>query len=153
MSDYFEYLTRTMTETYRERNHLLAERRKIQEEESKQKKLQLQNGENEKNSSKKQSKNGPLLTPKSSLGTTNDENHQTSLPVNVDDQNEFDSGADDDLKSVIQRRRQMVAMSKELKEKRELEAQKILQEQKRELAIEKAEQAYQVDFMDHFHAR
>jgi len=38
MSDYFEYLTRTLSEASRERNQLLAERRKAQEEESKQKK-------------------------------------------------------------------------------------------------------------------
>jgi len=133
MSEYFEYLTRTMSETYRERNQLLAERRKVQEEESKQKKLQLQNGENEKISSKK------LLTPKQSqTGTTNDENHQTS-PVIIDEH--LDS--DDDLKSVTQRRRQMVAMSKELKEKKDLEIQKAYQEQKRQMAIEKAEQNYQ----------
>ncbi|UJR27136.1 hypothetical protein I4U23_008435 [Adineta vaga] len=143
MSDYFEYLTRTMSETYRERNQLLAERRKAQEEESKQKKLQLQNGENGKVSSKKQNKNGPLLTPKNSSGILNDENHQSSPSTLHDDTGDVDSGGDDDLKSVIQRRRQMVAMSKELKEKRELEAQKIHNEQKRELAIEKAEQAYQ----------
>jgi len=37
MSDYFEYLTRTLSEASRERNQLLAERRKAQEEESKQK--------------------------------------------------------------------------------------------------------------------
>ncbi|CAF4346291.1 unnamed protein product, partial [Adineta steineri] len=66
MSDYFEYLTRTMSEAARERNQLIAERRKAQEEESKQKKIQLQNGENEKVSSKKQTKIGPLITPKNS---------------------------------------------------------------------------------------
>jgi len=141
MSDYFEYLTRTMSETNRERNQLIAERRKAQEEESKQKKLQLQNGENGKISSKKQNKTGPLLTPKNTIGTTNDENHQLSVP---DDNGDIDSSGDDDLKSVLQRRRQMVAMSKELKEKRELEAQKVHNEQKRELAIQRAEQAYQV---------
>ncbi|CAF4041301.1 unnamed protein product [Rotaria sp. Silwood2] len=142
MSDYFEYLTRTMSETYRERNQLLSERRKAQEEESKQKKLQLQNGENGKFSSKKQNKNSLLMTPKNSLNTTNDENHQLSSPTatTVQDDN-IDS--DDDLKSVLQRRRQMVAMSKELKEKRELEAQKLHNEQKRELAIQRAEQVYQ----------
>ena len=142
MSEYFEYLTRTMSETFRERNQLIAERRKAQEEDSKQKKLQLQNGENGKISSKKHAKTGLLLTPKSSLGTTNDENHQTS-PLVADDPAGNDSGGDDDLKSVLQRRRQMVAMSKELKEKKELEAQKLHYEQKRELAIQRAEQAYQ----------
>ncbi|CAF0904755.1 unnamed protein product [Adineta ricciae] len=140
MSDYFEYLTRTMTETYRERNQLLAERRKAQEEDSKQKKLQLQNGEHAKVSSKK---TGPLLTPKSSSGIANDENHQSSPSILHDDTADIESGGDDDLKTVIQRRRQMVAMSKELKEKRELEVQKLHNEQKRELAIQKAEQAYQ----------
>jgi hypothetical protein len=144
MSDYFEYLTRTMTETYRERNQLLAERRKAQEEESKQKKLQLQNGENGKVASKKQTKTGPLMTPKNSSGVTNDENQQSSPSAAHDDNGDVDSGGDEDLKTVIQRRRQMVAMSKELKEKRELEAQKLHNEQKRELAIQKAEQAYQV---------
>ncbi|CAF5200431.1 unnamed protein product, partial [Rotaria magnacalcarata] len=134
MSDYFEYLTRTMSETYRERNQLLAERRKAQEEDSKQKKLQLQNGENGKVSPKKQNKIGQLLTPKNSIGTTNDENHQSSPSTLHDDNAE----SDDDLKTVTQRRRQMVAMSKELKEKRELEAQKIHNEQKRELAIQRA---------------
>ncbi|CAF0913453.1 unnamed protein product [Adineta steineri] len=145
MSDYFEYLTRTMSESFRERNQLLAERRKAQEEDSKQKKLQLQNGENGKIASKKQNKSGLLLTPKNSIGgTTNDENHQSSPSALHDDNGEIDSGGDDDdLKTVIQRRRQMVAMSKELKEKRELETQKIYNEQKRELAIQKAEQAYQ----------
>jgi hypothetical protein len=38
----------------------------------------------------------------------------------------------------------MVAMSKELKEKREIEAQKLQIKQKRQLAIQKAEQVYQV---------
>jgi len=139
MSDYFEYLTRTLSEASRERNQLLAERRKAQEEESKQKKLQLQNGENEKISSKKI---GPLITPKNSNGTTNDENRQTS-PIVVDENGEIDNANDDDLKAVLQRRRQMVAMSKELKEKRELEAQKLHIKQKRQLAIQKAEQVYQ----------
>jgi len=144
MSDYFEYLTRTMSEANRERNQLMSERRKAQEEESKQKKLQLQNGENGKVSSKKQNKTGLLLTLKTNLGTTNDENHQLSSPSLHDDNGDIDSGGDDDLKSVTQRRRQMVAISKELKEKRELEAQKLHNEQKRELAIQKAEQVYQV---------
>ncbi|CAF3669812.1 unnamed protein product [Rotaria sordida] len=146
MSDYFEYLTRTMSETYRERNQLLSERRKAQEEESKQKKLQLQNGENGKISSKKQNKTNSLITSKNSNNNnnniTNDENHQSSPPLTTilhDDNGD----SDDDLKSVLQRRRQMVAMSKELKEKRELEAQKIHNEQKRDLAIQRAEQAYQ----------
>ena len=130
MSEYFEYLTRTMSETYRERNQLLAERRKCQEEESKQKKLQLQNGE------KSTNKNSSLLTPKNSSGIINDENHQVSSEDN-------ESGNDEDLKTVIQRRRQMTAISKELKEKREIEAQKLHTEHKRELAIQKAEQAYQ----------
>ncbi len=143
MSDYFEYLTRTMSEASRERNQLLSERRKAQEEESKQKKLQLQNGENEKVSSKKQTKIGPLITPKNSNGTTNDENRQTS-PIIVDENGDIDNGNDDDLKTVLQRRRQMVAMSKELKEKREIEAQKLHIKQKRQLAIQKAEQVYQV---------
>lgn len=139
MSDYFEYLTRTVTETSRERNQLIAERRKAQEEESKEKKLQLQNSEPSKISPKKQK-----LPSKTSLGTSNDENHQSSPSTTHDDNGDVDSGADDDLKSVIQRRRHMVAMSKELKGKRELEAQKLHNEQKRDLAIEKAEQAYQV---------
>jgi hypothetical protein len=143
MSDYFEYLTRTMSEASRERNQLLAERRKAQEEESKQKKLQLQNGDNEKVSSKKQTKIGPLITPKNSNGLTNDENQQ-STPMIVDENGEIDIANDDDLKSVLQRRRQMVAMSKELKEKREIEAQKLHIKQKRQLAIQKAEQVYQV---------
>jgi hypothetical protein len=143
MSDYFEYLTRTMSETARERNQLISERRKVQEEESKQKKLQLQNGDNEKVSSKKETKIGPLIIAKTSTGTTNDENQQ-SLPVVVDENGDIDSGGDDDLKSVLQRRRHMVAMSKELKEKRELETQKLYLEQKRQLAIQKAEQIYQV---------
>jgi hypothetical protein len=143
MSEYFEYLTRTMSETYRERNQLMAERRKAQEEESKQKKLQLQNGNNGKISSKKHNKNGSHLTPKHSLNLSNDENRQTS-PIVADDQGDIESGGDDDLKSVLQRRRQMVAMSKELKEKREQDAQKSLLEQKRELAIQRAEQSYQV---------
>jgi hypothetical protein len=134
MSDYFEYLTRTMSEANRERNQLISERRKAQEEESKQKKLQLQNGE-------KQNKTGLLLTSKNNLGIINDENHQLSIVH--DDNEDIDSSGDDDLKSVIQRRRQMVAMSKELKEKREFEIQKLHNEQKRELAIQKAEQAYQ----------
>ena len=140
MSDYFEYLTRILSEASRERNQLLSERRKAQEEESKQKKLQLQNGENEKISSKK---HGLLLTPKNSHGTTNDENRQTS-PMIVDENGEIDNGNDEDLKTVLQRRRQMVAMSKELKEKREIEAQKFQIKQKRQLAIQKAEQVYQV---------
>ncbi len=144
MSDYFEYLTRTMSEASRERNQLLSERRKAQEEESKEKKLQLQNGENEKVSPKKQTKIGPLITPRNSHGgTTNDENQQTS-PVIIDENGEIDNGNDDDLKTVLQRRRQMVAMSKELKEKREIEAQKFHIKQKRQLAIQKAEQIYQV---------
>jgi hypothetical protein len=143
MSDYFEYLTRTMSETARERNQLISERRKVQEEESKQKKLQLQNGDNEKVSSKKETKIGPLIIAKTSTGTTNDENQQ-SLPVVVDENGDIDSGGDDDLKSVLQRRRHMVAMSKELKEKRELETQKLYLEQKIQLAIQKAEQIYQV---------
>ena len=143
MSDYFEYLTRTMSEASRERNQLLAERRKAQEEESKQKKLQLQNGDNEKVSAKKQTKIGPLITPKNSNGTGNDENQQ-STPMIVDENGEIDIANDDDLKSVLQRRRQMVAMSKELKEKREIEAQKLHIKQKRQLAIQKAEQVYQV---------
>lgn len=143
MSDYFEYLQRTMSEAARERNQLLSERRRAQEEESKQKKLQLQNGENEKvTSSKKQAKIGPLITPKNSNGT-NDENRQT-LPMVVDENGDFENGNDDDLKTVLQRRRQMVAMSKELKEKREIEAQKLQVKQKRQLAIQKAEQVYQV---------
>ncbi|CAF1048852.1 unnamed protein product [Rotaria sp. Silwood1] len=140
MSDYFEYLTRTMSETYRERNQLLSERRKAQEEDSKQKKLQLQNGDNGKFSTKKQNKTNSLITSKNSLNTTNDENHQSS-PTTILHDDIADS--DDDLKSVLQRRRQMVAMSKELKEKRELETQKLHNEQKRELAIQRAEQAYQ----------
>ncbi|CAF1086337.1 unnamed protein product [Adineta steineri] len=139
MSDYFEYLTRTMSEAARERNQLIAERRKAQEEESKQKKIQLQNGENEKVSSKKQTKIGPLITPKNSNGITNDENQQTS-PGIVDENGDIDDG---DLKTVLQRRRQMVALSKELKEKREIEAQKLYIKQKRQLAIQKAEQIYQ----------
>lgn len=144
MSDYFEHLTRTMSEASRERNQLLAERRKVQEEESKQKKLQLQNGENEKVSSKKPAKIGPLITPKNSLASTNDENRQTS-PIVADENGENDHGNDDDLKTVLQRRRQMVAMSKELKEKREIEAQQLQVKQKRQLAIQKAEQVYQVE--------
>jgi hypothetical protein len=143
MSDYFEYLTRIMSEASRERNQLLSERRKAQEEESKQKKLQLQNGENEKISSKKQTKIGPIITPKNSNGIPNDENRQTS-PMIVDENCEIENGNDDDLKTVLQRRRQMVAMSKELKEKREIEAQKLQIKQKRQLAIQKAEQVYQV---------
>ena len=143
MSDYFEYLTRTVSETSRERNQLLAERRKAQEEESKEKKLQLQNSEPSKVSSKK---GGKLPSNKANLGTSNDENHQSSpSTISNQDNEEIDSGGDEDLKSVIQRRRQMVAMSKELKEKRELQAQKLQNDQKRELAIEKAEQAHQVD--------
>jgi hypothetical protein len=145
MSDYFEYLTRTMSETSRERNQLISERRKAQEEESKQKKLQLQNGENEKILLKKPNKINSLLTSKNGLGISNDENHQLSPVTIQDDNGDMDSGGDDDLKSVTQRRRQMVAMSKELKEKREMEAQKIHNEQKREVAIQRAEQAYQVD--------
>ena len=124
MSDYFEYLTRTLSEASRERNQLLSERRRAQEEESKQKKLQLQNDDNEKVSSKKQTKIGSLITSKNSNETTNDENHQSS-PINMDENGEIVNGNDDDLKSVLQRRRQMVAMSKELKEKREREAQKL----------------------------
>jgi hypothetical protein len=93
---------------------------------------------------KNKNKTGPLITPKNSIGTTNDENHQSSPSTLHDDNGDIDSGGDDDLKSVIQRRRHMVAMSKELKEKRELEAQKVYNEQKRELAIQRAEQAYQV---------
>jgi len=143
MADYFEYLTRTMSEAARERNQLLSERRKAQEEESKQKKLQLQNGDNDKVSSKKQTKLGPLITPKNSNGITNDENRQTS-PMIVDENGEIDNDNDDDLKTVLQRRRQMVALSKELKEKREVEAQKLHIKQKRQLAIQKAEQIYQV---------
>ena len=141
MSDYFEYLTRTVSETSRERNQLLAERRKAQEEESKEKKLQLQNSEPKRPSPKKSK-----LPSKTSLGTSNDENRQSSPSTMSYNNEEIDSGGDEDLKSVIQRRRQMTAMSKELKEKRELQAQKIQNEQKRELAIEKAEQAYQVDW-------
>jgi hypothetical protein len=143
MSDYFEDLTRTMSEACRERNQLVSERRKAQEEDSKQKKLQLQNGENGKITAKKHGKSGLVMTPKNSTGTTNDENRQSS-PALHDDNGDLDSGGDDDLKSVTQRRRQMVAMSKELKEKRELELQKVHNEQKREVAIQKAEQAYQV---------
>ena len=139
MSDYFEYLTRTMSEASRERNQLLAERRKAQEEESKQKKLQLQNGNKEKVSSKKPF----VISPKvNSHGQTNDENHQTS-PIMADENGEIDHGNEDDLKSVLQRRRQMVAMSKELKEKRELEEKKLHIKQKRQMAIQKAEQIYQ----------
>jgi hypothetical protein len=129
-----------MSEASRERNQLLSERRKAQEEESKQKKLQLQNGENDQISSKKQT----LITPKNSHGITNDENQQTLTPIIVVDENgDIDNGNDDDLKTVLQRRRQMVAMSKELKEKREIEAQKFHIKQKRQLAIQKAEQIYQ----------
>lgn len=140
MSDYFEYLTRTVSETSRERNQLLAERRKAQEEESKEKKLQLQNSEPKRHSSKKSK-----IPSKTNPGINNDENRQSSPSTVSYDNEEIDSGGDDDLKSVIQRRRQMVAMSKELKEKRELQAQKTQNDQKRDLAIEKAEQAYQVD--------
>ncbi|CAF1041882.1 unnamed protein product [Adineta ricciae] len=140
MADYFEHLTRILSEASRERNQLLSERRKAQEEESKQKKLQLQNGENEKVSSKKQSK--PLIPAKSSNGTANDENEQTT-PMIIDENGDFDNDNDDDLKTVLQRRRQMVALSKELKEKREIEAQKLQIKQKRQLAIQKAEQIYQ----------
>ncbi len=145
MADYFEYLSRTMSEALRERNQLLGERRKAQEEESKQKKLQLQNGNNEKVSPKKQTttKTGVLITPKNSIGQTNDENQQTS-PMIVDENGEIENDNDDDLKTVLQRRRQMVALSKELKEKREIEAQKLHMKQKRQLAIQKAEQVYQV---------
>jgi hypothetical protein len=85
-----------------------------------------------------------LITPKNSTGTANDENHQSSPSALQDDNGDIDSGGDDDLKTVIQRRRQMVAMSKELKEKREIEAQKFHIKQKRQLAIQKAEQIYQV---------
>lgn len=138
MSDYFEYLTRTMSEASRERNQLLAERRKAQEEESKQKKLQLQNGNNEKISAKKPK----LISPTTSQGNINDENHQTS-PIIADENGEIDHGNDDDLKTVLQRRRQMVAMSKELKEKREIEEKKSQLKQKRQLALQKAEQIYQ----------
>ncbi|CAF4380281.1 unnamed protein product, partial [Rotaria sp. Silwood2] len=147
MSDYFEYLTRTLSEASRERNQLLSERRRAQEEESKQKKLQLQNGDNEKISSKKQSKLGPLITPKNSNGTTNDENRQSS-PIVGDENGDIDNVNDDDLKTVLQRRRQMVAMSKELKEKRELEAQQLQIKQKRQLAIQKAEQIYRDAFLN-----
>ncbi|CAF4407820.1 unnamed protein product, partial [Rotaria sp. Silwood2] len=147
MSDYFEYLTRTLSEASRERNQLLSERRRAQEEESKQKKLQLQNGDNEKVSSKKQSKLGPLITPKNSNGTTNDENRQSS-PIVGDENGDIDNVNDDDLKTVLQRRRQMVAMSKELKEKRELEAQQLQIKQKRQLAIQKAEQIYRDAFLN-----
>ncbi|CAM4745944.1 unnamed protein product [Rotaria magnacalcarata] len=147
MSDYFEYLTRTMSEASRERNQLVSERRRAQEEESKQKKLQLQNGDNEKVSSKKQTKIGPLITPKNSNGTTNDENRQTT-PLIVDENGDIENGNDDDLKTVLQRRRQMVAMSKELKEKREIEAQKLQIQQKRQLAIQKAEQIYQDAYLN-----
>ena len=119
----------------------MAERRKAQEEESKEKKLQLQNSEPSKINSKK-----AKLPSKTNVRTSNDENHQSSpSTISNHDNEEIDSGGDDDLKSVIQRRRQMVAMSKELKEKRELQAQKLQNEQKRESAIEKAEQAHQVD--------
>lgn len=134
MSDYFEYLTRTMSEASRERNQLVAERRKAQEEESKQKKLQLQNGDNQKISATKPK----LISPTTSQGNVNDENHQTS-PMITDENGDVD----DDLKTVLQRRRQMVAMSKELKEKREIEEKKLQVKQKRQLAIQKAEQIYQ----------
>ncbi|CAF3675363.1 unnamed protein product [Rotaria sp. Silwood1] len=147
MSDYFEYLTRTLSEASRERNQLFSERRRAHEEESKEKKLQLQNGDNEKVSTKKQTKLGPLITPKNSNGTTNDENRQ-STPIVGDENGEIENGNDDDLKSVLQRRRQMVAISKELKEKRELEAQKLQIKQKRQLAIQKAEQIYQDAFLN-----
>ncbi|UJR22135.1 hypothetical protein I4U23_025199 [Adineta vaga] len=142
MADYFEHLTRILSEASRERNQLLSERRKAQEEESKQKKLQLQNGDNEKMSTKKQTKVGPLIPTKSSNGTTNDENQQTT-PMIVDENDDIDNDNDDDLKTVLQRRRQMVALSKELKEKREIEAQKLQIKQKRQYAIQKAEQIYQ----------
>lgn len=137
MSDHFEHLNRILAEASRERQHLLAERRKVHEEDSKQKKLQLQNGE--------QKKVRPLITPKNSLGTTNDENRQASSPVINDENGEMDTNVDDDLKTVLQRRRQMVAMSKELKEKREIEAQKQHLLQKRQLVLQKAEQTYQVE--------
>ncbi|CAF3551700.1 unnamed protein product [Rotaria sordida] len=148
MSDYFEYLTRTLSEASRERNQLLSERRRAQEEESKEKKLQLKNGDNEKISSKKQTKFGSLITSKTSNGTTNDENQQSSPIIIIDENGDIDNGNDEDLKSVLQRRRQMVAMSKELKEKRELEAQKLQIKQKRQLAIQKAEQIYQDAFLN-----
>ena len=123
MSDYFEYLTRTLSEAARER----AERRKAYEEDNKEKKLQLQNGEKEKISTKKTTNLIPNMS--------NDENQQ----MIVDENDEFD----DDLKTVLQRRRQMVAMSKELKEKKELEAHKLQLKQKRQIALQKAEQIYQ----------
>ena len=138
MSDFFEHLTRTMSDASRERNQLIAERRKIHDEQNKMKKLQLQNGENEKKSSKKIA---ILLTPKSSHETANDENFH-AMPIS-DENGDLDMSGDDDLKSVLQRRRQRVAMTKELKEKRELDAQKQLVEQKRQLVIQKAEQVYQ----------
>ena len=140
MSDYFEYLTRTVSETYRERNQLLVERRKAQEEENKQKKLQLKNVENAKFPSKNQNKLETLPLSKNSIEVTHDENQQSSPSILHDDK-EY---TDEDLKSIQLRRRQMAAVSNELKEKRELELQKFHDEQKRDVAIEKAEQAYQV---------
>lgn len=145
MSEYFEYLTRNMTETFRERNQLLAERRKVIEQENQQKKLQLQNGDNEHFSNKKINKN-QLFPTNNSNSATNDENQQND----VDETNDEEIYNDEDLKTVIQRRRQMLAVSKQLKEKREIQAQKIILEQKREIAIQKAEQVYQVNISRHF---
>ena len=135
MSDYFEHLNQKMSEAARERQQLLSERRKIQDGETKPKKLKLQNLDQDKINPKKRATIIPIVN-----GTQNDENRHVSSTNFNDDLMEFD----DDLKTVLQRRRQMVAMSKELKEKRELEAQKQQLEQKRQMALDKVEQIYQV---------
>lgn len=135
MSEYFEYLTRNLNEYSRERQQLLNEKRQLHDEEIKQKKLQLQNGNKEKLSSKKKD----FFQSKKSSNQTNDENDQSIEQMNTDD----------DLKSVIQRRRQMLVVSKELKEKKDVELQKLHYEQKLDLALEKIEQSYH-DALDNF---
>ncbi|CAF0728357.1 unnamed protein product [Didymodactylos carnosus] len=142
MNDYFDYLHRQMTEALKERTKLVAEKRKQIEEENKIKKLQLQNGEHKTNSKSKKSKSLPVKTSQN-----NDENQQngtvttTTLTTTIE---EMAGGEDDDdLKSVLQSRRQKLQESKELKEKKEIEAQKLYNDQKRDANIQRAELAYQ----------
>lgn len=140
MSEYFEYLTRNLNQYSRERQQLMTEKRQLHDEDIKQKKLQLQNGDKEKLSSKKKN----FFQSKKSSNQTNDENDQSIEQLDNSSHNN-----DDDLKSVIQRRRQMLVVSKELKEKKDIELQKLHYEQKLELALEKIEQNYR-DALDHF---
>lgn len=127
MSEFFDHLHRNLAEAARER-------RKVQEEQGKKRKLQIQNSDQDQIRPKKRS------IGHEPMDTSNDENRNFYGNHSTEEANDFD----DDLKTVLQRRRQMLAMSKELKEKREIQAQQQQLEQKRILALEKVEQNYQV---------